>query len=92
MIRTFRSRDTERLNAGERVPRFVNIELQARRRLRMLDSAEALSDLAAFPGNRLKPLKGERSGQFSIRINDQWRICFEWVDGAAENVEIVDYH
>lgn len=92
MIRSFRDRDTARLSAGERVLRFVNIERVARRKLRELSAATKLEDLAIFPGNRLKPLRGRRSGQYSIRINDQWRICFAWVDGHAEQVEIVDYH
>ena len=92
MIRSFRSRETARLAAGERVPRFVNIERVAERKLRELSAATKLEDLAIFPGNRLKALHGDRAGQHSIRINDQWRICFVWADGHAEQVEIVDYH
>ncbi len=72
--------------------RFGNIGAVARRKLRMLEGAEKLEDLSAVPGNRLEALGGDRKGQHSIRINDQWRICFVWRDGAAEQVEIVDYH
>ena len=69
-----------------------DIQRVAYRRLLALDSAEELSDLSALPGNRLEKLKGDRSGQYSIRINDRWRICFKWNNGVAEEVEIVDYH
>ncbi|HXR33114.1 MAG TPA: type II toxin-antitoxin system RelE/ParE family toxin [Verrucomicrobiae bacterium] len=92
MIRSFRCRDTERLHQRQRVPGFVAIERAARRKLRQLDSAVELRDLASPPGNRLEALKGERQGQHSIRINDQWRICFRWRGGDAFEVEIVDYH
>lgn len=71
---------------------FRAIERQARRKLLLLNAATALNDLLVPPGNRLEALKGNRKGQHSIRINDQWRVCFEWRDGGAENVEIVDYH
>jgi len=70
----------------------VNIATVARRRLRQLEIANQLNDLRVPPGNRLEALKGTRSGQYSIRINDQWRVCFHWNDGGADNVEIVDYH
>ncbi len=92
MIRSFRCRDTEQIALGYRVERFVNIERAARRKLRQLEIAGKLNDLRVPPGNQLEALKGDRAGQFSIRINRQWRICFTWIDGAAENVEIVDYH
>lgn len=92
MIQSFRCRDTERLFHREVVPRFKAIERQALRKLDMLDAAPDLRTLASLPGNRLEPLKGERKGQFSIRINDQWRLCFVWRDGHAYEVEIVDYH
>jgi proteic killer suppression protein len=92
MIRSFRDAATQRLFADEDVPRFRGIERQARRKLLIVDAANKLDDLRTPPGNRLKELKGERKGQHSIRINDQWRICFVWKDGAAEDVEIVDYH
>ncbi len=74
------------------MPRFRAIERQARRKLLLLDGAGALSDLRQLPGNRLEALKGDRRGQHSIRINEQWRICFVWHDGGAEQVEIVDDH
>jgi proteic killer suppression protein len=92
MIRSFRDAATERLFADEDVPRFRGIERQARRKLLMVSAANKLDELRTPPGNRLKELKGARKGQYSIRINDQWRICFVWKDGAAEDVEIVDYH
>jgi toxin HigB-1 len=92
VIRSFRSRDTEKLHHRQRVPRFVSIEQVARRKLRQLDSAMELRDLASPPGNRLEALHGGRKGQHSIRINDQWRICFVWQDSDACEVEIVDYH
>ena len=92
MIRSFKCADTEKLANGIRIKRFVNIETVARRKLRQLEIAGKLDDLKIPPGNRLEALKGKRSGQFSIRINDQWRVCFVWKDAGAENVEIVDYH
>lgn len=92
MIRSFRCRDTEALANGMRVIRFVNIESVARRKLRQLEIATRLEDLRVPPGNRLESLKGERSGQYSIRINDQWRVCFRWNGDFFEDVEIVDYH
>jgi proteic killer suppression protein len=92
MIRSFRDASTARLFADEDVPRFRAIERQARRKLLLLNAAGSLADLLLPPGNRLEALKGDRRGQHSIRINDQWRICFSWRDGGAENVEIVDYH
>jgi toxin HigB-1 len=92
MIRSFRDAATSRLFVDEDVPRFRGIERQARRRLLLLDGAGTLVDLRQPPGNRLEALKGDRHGQHSIRINDQWRICFVWRDGSAELVEIVDYH
>ncbi len=92
MIRSFRCRDTERLANDELVRRFRSIERVARRKLELLASAVDLYDLRSPPGNYLEALKGDRAGQHSIRINDQWRICFVWRDGAAWDVEIVDYH
>lgn len=92
MIRSFVCRDTDRLFNDEPVRRFVNIIGPARRKLQYLHAAGALEDLRVPPGNRLEALKGDRKGQHSIRINRQWRICFRWVDGFAEDVEIVDYH
>jgi proteic killer suppression protein len=92
VIRSFRSAETERLHRRQPSQRFRAIEQVARRKLRQLDSATELRDLAAPPGNRLEALRGDRKGQYSIRINDQWRICFAWRDGNAFDVEIVDYH
>ena len=92
MVRSFRCKDTERLFQRETVRRFKAIETVARRKLRMLQAAQELRDLQVPPGNRLEALKGDRKGQHSIRINDQWRVCFVWTDGGAEYVEIVDYH
>jgi len=84
--------DTEKLYSDEPCPRFSNIERTARRKLRELDAATELSDLAKIPGNRLEALKGGRQGQHRIRINDQRRLCFVWVEGGADAVEIVDDH
>jgi proteic killer suppression protein len=92
MIRSFKDSATARLFSDEDVPRFRAIERQARRKLLLLDGAASLNDLRVPPGNRLEALKGSRAGQHSIRINDQWRICFVWLDGGAEQVEVVDYH
>ena len=92
MIRSFSDSATARLFADEDVSRFRAIERQARRKLLLLHTATSLNDLRSPPGNRLEALKGDRSGQHSIRINSQWRICFIWRDGGAESVEIVDYH
>jgi len=92
MIRSFKDAATARLFDDEDVPRFRAIERQARRKLQLLDAAASLSDLRSPPGNRLEALKGDRKGQHSIRINDQWRICFTWRDGGVDSVEIVDYH
>jgi proteic killer suppression protein len=92
VIRTFADRDTERLFNDEFVRRFSAIERQARRKLLVLDAAPNLDSLRVPPGNRLEALHGDRRGQHSIRINDQWRICFRWTDGGADDVEIVDYH
>jgi proteic killer suppression protein len=92
MIRSFRCSETEAISKGNRVKRFVNIAKVARRKLRQLEIAGRLDDLGIPPGNRLEALKGKRSGQYSIRINDQWRVCFRWTEAGAEDVEIVDYH
>ncbi len=92
MIVSFKDRDTEQLARGRRVKRFVSIEAVARRKLRQLEIARRLDDLRVPPGNRLEPLKGDRAGQHSILINDQYRVCFRWTAGGAEDVEIVDYH
>jgi proteic killer suppression protein len=92
MIRSFCCRDTEALLNDRDVRRFRNIERVARRKLLYLHNARRLQDLRVPPGNRLEALKGERKGQYSIRINDQWRICFRWKNADALDVEIVDYH
>jgi proteic killer suppression protein len=92
MIRSFKCPETAVLARGMRVRRFVNIEVVARRKLRQLEIAGRLEDLKVPPGNRLEALKGRRSGQFSIRINDQFRVCFRWTPAGVEDVEIVDYH
>ena len=91
MIKTFKCKDTEALYHRHFVRRFSGFARQALKRLRILDDAPTLQALVALPSNRLEALKGDRQGQYSIRINSQWRICFVWDDG-AEDVEIVDYH
>jgi proteic killer suppression protein len=92
VIVSFRSTDTEALANGRRVKRFASIESVARRKLRQLEIANRLSDLRVPPGNRLEALKGNRTGQHSIRVNDQYRLCFRWTASGAEDVEITDYH
>jgi proteic killer suppression protein len=92
VIRSFRCAETERLFRRESVRRFKAIERQALRKLDLLDAAPDMRTLGTLPGTRLEKLKGSRIGQYSIRINDQWRICFEWHNEAAYGVEIVDYH
>ena len=92
MIRSFSCKDTERLAGGDRVPRFVHFERVARRKLAQLDAAATLDFLRVPPGNRLEALRGDREGCYSIRINDQWRLCFRFVGGDAYDAEIVDYH
>ena len=93
MIQSFRDRETERIWSGRRSRRLPqDIQATALRKLRMLSNAQALEDLRVPPGNRLEALRGDRVGQHSIRINQQWRICFVWENGGASNVEIIDYH
>lgn len=93
MIRSFRCSDTERIFRRERPRAFpADIHQRAYRKLAILATAARLDDLRAPPGNRLEALRRDRAGQHSIRINDQWRVCFVWRDGGAEQVEIVDYH
>lgn len=91
-IKSFRCAETEDLYEGRQARRFKNIQAAAERKLQMLDNAVELRDLRSPPGNRLEPLTGNRQGQHSIRINDQWRVCFIWTDAGPEAVEIVDYH
>ena len=92
MIKSFRSPEAEALFNDHLVARFRAIERPARRKLLYLSQARILQDLLVPPGNRLEALKGDRKGQHSIRVNDQWRICFRWSEGHAYDVEIVDYH
>lgn len=92
MIKSFRCKDTERLFSRQTTRRFKAIEAVARRKLEVLHAAESLADLRVPPGNRLEALTRDRKGRHSIRINDQWRACFVWRNGDAEQVEIVDYH
>lgn len=93
MIRSFRDRETEKIFNRQPSRRWSRaLQRVARRKLLMLDAAETLADLRVPPGNRLQKLSGDRAGQWSIRINDQWRICFRWSEGDAYDVEIVDYH
>ena len=92
MIQGFRDRDTERAFYGQFVPAFQGFAASALRRLEMLNRANSLAELNASNGNRLESLVGDRAGQYSIRINRQWRICFRWTDDGPNDVEIVDYH
>lgn len=92
MIKSFRCKDTEALYQGKRVRKFQSFAPQAERRLEILDNAKSIHDLMNLPSNRFESLSGKRSGQYSIRVNQQWRVCFEWKDTDAYNVEIVDYH
>ncbi len=94
MILGFKDKRTTQFAAGGRVAAFSGFDRQAHKRLEILAAATSLADLRALPSNRLETLRGDRAGQYSIRVNDQWRVCFEWLEGAAgpSNVEIVDYH
>ena len=93
MIRSFKCKETERIWQGQLSRRFpIGIQNRALRKLRQLDAAATVEDLRNPPANRLEALKGDRAGQMSIRINDQWRICFRWSKGDADDVEIADYH
>jgi toxin HigB-1 len=93
MIKSFKSKETARIFTRLRSTRLPQgIQQVSYRKLRMLNNAVTLNDLRIPPANRLEKLGGDRAGQYSIRINDQWRICFEWIDGDAYNVEILDYH
>lgn len=91
-IRTFKCPDTEALFRLRRVARFANIERSVMRKLMQLDLARSIDDLRAPPTNRLEQLKGKRAGQWSLRVNDQFQVCFRWTGSDAEDVEIVDYH
>jgi proteic killer suppression protein len=92
VIKSFGCAETERLFRRERVKRFQAIGRQAQRKLAMLNAAKELRDLSASPGNHLEKLRGDREGEYSVCINDQWRVCFAWKGGDAYDVEIVDYH
>ena len=93
MLRSFRDKDTEAVWQRRRSRKLdLSLQLVAWRKLAMLDAAEALADLMVSPGNRLEKLAGDRAGQHSIRINQQWRVCFRWTDAGPEGVEITDYH
>ena len=92
MIKSFACKDTRALFKGKRVPRFINIEKVAMRKLAMLDQASCLEDLRIPPNNQLEGLQGNRKGQCSIRINSQFRVCFVWTERNAEHVQIIDYH
>jgi len=93
MIRSFAEKDTQRVFQRERVRKLgKSLQKIAQRKLVMIDAAEAIVDLKEPPGNRLEKLSGDRKGQYSIRINDQWRVCFVWRNGNAYDVQIVDYH
>ena len=93
MIRSFRDRDSERVFRRERVGKFgLPLQRASLRKLLLLDAAESLDDLRVPPANHLEKMAGDREGQYSIRINDQWRLCFRWEEGSAYDVEIIDYH
>jgi len=92
MIKSFFCKYTKALYQGKRVRKFESCQAQAERRLEILDNVKTINDLMALPSNRFEGLGGDRAGQYSIRVNQQWRICFEWKDSDAYNVEIVDYH
>jgi len=89
---SFKSKKTKQLFEGKRIPEFQAFDRQAEKRLRVLDAADTIDALRMLPSNRFKALSGDRKGQYSIRINDQWRICFEWGVAGPEKVDIVDYH
>ena len=92
MIKSYRDKRTRTFAEGERVKAFQGFKKQAEKRLEIIDAADSLNDLAVLPSNRFEALSGDRQGQYSIRINRQWRICFEWSLNGPENVEITDYH
>ncbi len=91
-IKSFQCKDTQAFFLGQRVRRWVHVERSALRKLEQLDWSSVLEDLRIPPGNHLEALKGNRAGQHSIRVNDQWRVCFVWTEDGPKNVEIVDYH
>ncbi len=92
MIKSYRDKKTENFATGKFIKQFQGFKEQAEKRLEILDAAENLGDLAALSSNRFETLSGDRQGQYSLRINRQWRICFEWPEDGPENIEITDYH
>ncbi len=92
MIKSFGCKETQKLFSGGKTRKFSGFQSQAERKLQILNGAETLDDLKSPPGNKLEALSGDRYGQYSIRINNQWRLCFRWTDDGPENVEIIDYH
>lgn len=92
MIRSFKNKDTRAIYEGEKVKEWLSIHRPIEKKLQILDMATNLEDLKHLPGNRFEALKGDRKGQYSIRINQQWRVCFRWKDGEPCDVEIIDYH
>ncbi len=92
MIKSFCCKNVEAFYQGKRIKKFESCATQAEKRLEILDNAKTINDLIALPSNRFEALRGNRAGQYSIRVNQQWRICFEWRDADAYNVELVDYH
>jgi len=92
MIKSFRCKNTEALYQGKCVRKFESFATQVEKRLEILDNAKTIQDLMGLPSNRFEALAGDRAGQCSIRVNQQWRVCFDWKDADAYNVEIVDYH
>lgn len=92
MIKSFKSKDAQSVFEGKSVKKWLSFQNQIEKRLQILDMATTLEDLKNLPSNRFEALKGDRKGQYSIRINQQWRVCFKWFDGEVHDVEIVDYH
>lgn len=92
MIKSFKDKDTLAIFEGKSVKKWVSFQNQIEKRLQILDMAMTIEDLMRLPSNRFEALKGNRKGQYSIRINLQWRICFRWIEGEAHDVEIIDYH
>lgn len=92
MIRSFKNKDAKAIYDGEKVKKWLSIHRQIEKKIQILDMATSIDDLKHLPGNRFEALKGDRKGQYSIRINQQWRICFRWGNGEPYDVEIVDYH
>lgn len=92
MIKSFKDKDSEAIFEGKSIKKWLSLQKQIEKRLQILDTATTIEDLMHLPSNRFEALKGDRRGQFSIRINLQWRLCFNWIEGEVHDVEIVDYH